>query len=85
MKVKPETNLAWGADADKNKCWMYPHQLPDYLNDLNAMHDAAMLQPEAIRKAIRFYLYEITDQMSAHDATASQRAEAFLKSKGLWK
>lgn len=29
QKVKPDSGLAWGSDADKNKCWMYVHQLPN--------------------------------------------------------
>ncbi len=71
--------------------------LPDYLNDLNAMHEAEkVLNREQIHK----YLDELEhlvarDQkflptvawlnwLSLH-ATAVQRAEAFLKTLGIWK
>jgi len=57
----------------------------NYPEDLNAMHEAAMSMTTAERKEMRFWLYELTDQMSAHDATAKQRAVAFLRVKGLWK
>jgi hypothetical protein len=39
-RVEASTDLAWGADAGKNKCWMCLHQLPNCPNDLNAMHEA---------------------------------------------
>jgi cell division inhibitor SulA len=52
--------------------------LPDYLNDLNAMHAAVMAQSPTFRKAMRFWLYEITDQMSAHFASAQEMAQAFV-------
>jgi len=64
--------------------------LPDYLNDLNAMHEAIMAQPQEVRARINFTLAEsfrpkkwILDQ--AINATAAQRAEAFLKTLNLWK
>ncbi len=60
-------------------------ELPNYPSDLNAMHEVVMAQDKAFRKVMRFWLYELTDQMSAHDATALQRAEAYLRVKGLWK
>jgi hypothetical protein len=61
--------------------------LPDYLNDLNAMHEAIMSltleeqcnMTEILRKdVIKFTAPTIT-------ATAAQRAEAFLKTLNLWK
>ena len=59
--------------------------LPDYLNDLNAMYSAVMSCPEDEQKAMRAILWEICGQMKAHNATAHQRATAFLKALGLWK
>lgn len=53
-------------------------RLPNYVTDLNAIHGAIMHQPEKFRKAIRFTLYALTDQMSAHFADAPTMAEAFL-------
>jgi hypothetical protein len=62
------------------------HRFPDYLNDLNAMHEAIMSltleeqcnMTEILRKdVIKFTAPTIT-------ATAAQRAEAFLKTLNLW-
>ena len=70
------------------------HPLPDYLNDLNAMHEAEKTlwkqgtsdyDPLARR---RYYhtLDQLTgDQWDTITATATQRAEAFLKALNLWK
>jgi len=62
--------------------------LPDYLNDLNAMHEA--------EKALRrdqwpdYYnnlcvIYDPVEDISVTHATAAQRAEAFCRTLGLWK
>ena len=63
--------------------------IPDYLNDLDAMHEA-----EKILTPAQFFQYEknITTLVGSRDqkyylnlhATAAQRAEAFLKTLGLW-
>lgn len=70
--------------------------LPDYLNDLNAMHEAEkILTPEQSKRYAEFILdiLEIPTPfigtarcafLTGH-ATAEQRAEAFLKTLGLWK
>lgn len=67
--------------------------LPDYLNDLNAMHEAEKIlmgkvgydwpkHGEFCRK-----LYDICVKAGTppYSATAAQRAEAFLKALKLWK
>jgi len=59
--------------------------LPDYLNDLNAMRDAEKMAGLEVIKGMRFHLWLICDQITAHHATAAQRAEAFLKTLNLWK
>ena len=64
--------------------------LPDYLNDLNAMHDAEELfyaKPDTLEGAERMrdyskWLCNIA-KYPLH-ATASQRAEAFLRTIGKW-
>jgi hypothetical protein len=61
------------------------YNLPDYLNDLNAIHKATMLLTETQRKAMRYWLYQLTDQMSAHIADAPTRCEALLRTIGKWK
>jgi hypothetical protein len=61
--------------------------LPDYLNDLNAMHDA-----EKVLVSLRWVSYSRRLQTLCDEsvtwpihATASQRAEAFLRTIGKWK
>lgn len=58
--------------------------LPDYLNDLNAMHEA-----EKTLKGLGQSMYEMNlDAVSKHYsycATSAQRAKAFLKTIGEWK
>lgn len=66
----------------------YGHKVPDYLNDLNAMHDAEKVLVKMPEKRITYahYLMNATckDWASFH-ASAAQRAEAFLKTLKLWK
>lgn len=65
--------------------------LPDYLNDLNAMHEAE----QVLINSSRYHIYcNWLDQLvgSRHhphkacskSATAAQRAEAFLRTLNLW-
>ena len=63
------------------------NMLPDYLNDLNAMHEAekvltgyqqTVTYSDNLTKIVGYHTFD-----SAH-ATAAQRAEAFLKTLGLW-
>ena len=67
------------------------HPLPDYLNDLNAMHDAEELfyaKPDTLEGAERMRDYSKWLCLIAKyplRATAAQRAEAFLKTIGKWK
>jgi len=72
-------------------CDAYP--LPDYLNDLNAMHEAGKVLGEKRTRSYAFILAQVLDTSSTLDlddqflnihATASQRAEAFLKTLNLW-
>jgi len=58
--------------------------LPDYLCDLNAMHEAENTLPERVRlKQLYHELCHATNGMPCY-ATTAQRAEAFLRAKGLW-
>ena len=69
--------------------------LPDYLNDLNAMHDAEKVLDEKqqvwylqklsqirLRQGISGTIARVIDKTTF--ATATQRAEAFLRATGLW-
>ena len=65
--------------------------LPDYLNDLNAMHEAEKLIRSKLNKRngqVYAYLYESElNNLTGGEpiyATAAQRAEAFLKTIGQW-
>jgi hypothetical protein len=56
---------------------------PDYLNDLNAMHEAEnVLNPEQLSEC---YIQLASAMFRPFRASASQRAEAFLRTLGKWK
>lgn len=57
--------------------------IPDYLNDLNAMHSA---EQTLTREQRWKYISALASDHVSHVAfaTAAQRAEAFLKTLGLW-
>lgn len=69
--------------------------LPDYLNDLNAMHEA---EKELREPQVMAYILKLRDiveriddtgengiEMTLIHLTAAQRAEAFLRTIGKWK
>jgi len=59
--------------------------LPDYINDLNAMHEAEKnlgLKYDQWTRELRAICER--DQRCVESATAARRAEAFLKILGLW-
>jgi hypothetical protein len=65
-------------------------RIPDYLNDLNAMHEAEnslshIEQCQFAEQLFRVMVGEhgVSEFMKIH-ATAAQRAEAFLKTIGKW-
>jgi hypothetical protein len=64
------------------------YDIPDYLNDLNAMHEAEKtLDPLHPYKApwlfYRTAILDLAGDQNQH-ATASQKAEAFLRALNLW-
>lgn len=71
----------------------WDHECPDYLNDLNAMHEAekVLTKTQQIQFALRLAEivgasipgYELGAFKMMH-ATATQRAEAFLRTLGKW-
>ena len=78
----------------RSSCWHKVHQLPDYLNDLNAIHDAenfcSLQLGQTYAKNLRYVIDRSKDAMRCETwiyycATAAQRAEAFLRTLGLWK
>ena len=93
---------AWGTpigipkDVQRRDCWIGAegfYEIPNYLNDLNAMHqaekmlDARQLNNYEYERARLCNLTVATSMASAFrwHATASQRAEAFLHTLNLWK
>ncbi len=83
---------------DKDIKWM-PSEIPNYHGDLNAMHEAIESLDEAdkqnfIVKLADIILYddrdngwwdlEVYDAVLVANATAPQRAEAFLRTIGQW-
>ena len=59
--------------------------LPDYLSDLNAMHEAEKLLTDIEHKFYRGILYgPYLNDRNMCSAPASERAEAFLKIRNLW-
>ncbi len=69
--------------------WTYL-ALPDYLNDLNAIHEAEKILTADQCETFNHILHHQKADTSlvcsswAWHATASERAEAFLKTLGLW-
>jgi hypothetical protein len=69
----------WSHPTLNNGCQPDP---PDYCNDLNAMHEVVKLLSEEDWEA--YFSYLPVEIRSGVEATARERAEAFLKTKGLW-
>jgi hypothetical protein len=63
----------------------YTSPLPDYLNDLNAMHKAEKVLESNQEQSYFELLHDIAGNLNFYRATAAQRAEAFLKTLNLWK
>lgn len=84
--------------SPNDKTAMRESILPDYLNDLNAMHEAENILTDdedgPLGNTIsryRFFLNQILDVKTGKDgwrvinASAAQKAEAFLRALNLWK
>jgi hypothetical protein len=62
-----------------------PDDLPNYHGDLNAMHEAEkVLSRQQTEWYVTTLCLEVQPEPSLHNATASQRAEAFLRTIGQW-
>ena len=75
--------------------WSDDGWVPNYLNDLNAMHEAEKMLTKANWGGYAAELYRITDAhnhgispnhhwLAVAFSTATQRAEAFLRTIGKW-
>ena len=66
--------------------WVTNAPLPDYLNDLNAMHEAEKVLTDDQYDDYRRHLGKAANYLwrGIFSATAAQRAEAFLRTLNLW-
>jgi hypothetical protein len=65
---------------------VFPQSPTDYLNDLNAMHEAQkILRGQQVDAFVTTLCLKVQPKPSLWDATAAQRAEALLKALNLWK
>jgi hypothetical protein len=92
---KENHDQGWGKpniyDDDEPLVYWHAHELPDYPNDLNAMHEAEKLLPRQLNHIDywqkgygRFQMLLAAYTITPYSATAAQRAEAFLKTLNLW-
>jgi hypothetical protein len=75
-------NYKSGYPADFTQEW-HIDSLPDYLNDLNAMHEAEKTLSDDNLKSYRGWLVVVCNGEHWR-ATAAQRAEAFLRTIDKW-
>lgn len=59
--------------------------VPDYLTDLNAMHEAEKVLPSRDAYCRNLIVVCDPDAFASVVATAAQRAEAFLRTMNLWR
>lgn len=99
QEVSNEEARRWGTRCWPVESFIDQYRAPDYLNDLNAMHEAEkVLDDGVLWKGYLNRLWDVVcpqfEQMSGLNAaiglllvhaTAKQRAEAFLKTLNLWK
>jgi hypothetical protein len=83
-------------DPEKTKYYISRKPVPDYFNDLNAIHNAIRILTDAQRIAFKVHLTKVwmrdyncrCGYFPNHDdscnATAAQRAEAFLRTLDSW-
>ncbi len=88
--IKHEAVMAWYRPG--NPPW-HLEQLPDYLNDLNAVHELEMKMrgtleqyhnDPVMHRRWKEYQYYLIQRYGA-SATAEERCEALLKTLNLWK
>ena len=85
FEVGVQIELGGWYDPDGHFYGEHTSDLPDYLNSLDAMHEAEdsramFLKYDKYRKTLQ----DVCESTFPICATAAQRAEAFLKTLGLW-
>jgi hypothetical protein len=90
LKLDKNQHNGWGEPENwannYNNCWNSNYgNVPDYLNDLNAMHEAEKaLSLKGRNNYINRLGTTYYDSWEFCRATAAQRAEAFLRTIGKW-
>jgi len=80
--MKPKQQRISIAEACGTMRWA---SVPDYLNDLNAMHEAEKVLNQEQKEDYFFIILNFYGNWpKAIQATADQRAEAFLRAVGKW-
>jgi hypothetical protein len=85
--LAPKGDWRYGSPLDAN---MFPDVFPNYLNDLNAMHEAekVLREPDQVVSYMEWLgmCYDDSGYKTWRyvAATAAQRAEAFLRTIGKW-
>lgn len=88
-KQTDETGFTVSMIHSNGKVVTHANDLPDYLNDLNAMHEAEKVCQKIMHDRQDDYAYfdcliRIVKHNFPVSATAAQRAEAFLRTLNLW-
>jgi hypothetical protein len=90
VRMWSESCIASMGVSDEGKYWG-SLGVPDYLNDLNAMHEAVKTLPQNIKPRYFACLcfvvrgaISLNGYSKATEATAAQRAEAFLRTIDKW-
>ena len=91
QRIAIATACGWTADSWclTPSGWVFADAVPDYLNDLNAMHEVEKVLNQMQSRANAYHLAESEQNetwASCHiwHQSAAQRAEAFLRTMGLW-
>lgn len=96
MRVVIAEMLGWEEQPEygwKNKhtgSWQFRQYLPNYLNDLNAMHEAEKVLDVIQRRLFAELLHPnkaqhfLDNDWEVAHATALQKCEAFLRATGRW-
>jgi hypothetical protein len=95
MKTEQVNHTGGYQWTETREFWVSPTgkrgELPDYLGDLNAMHEAEEVMTEMQRCDYSNHLYdlarkhqEVTEKWSYLSMPAAQRAEALLRTIGKW-
>ena len=89
LKSNKDGGVKFWSNGDILYAWKYT-ELPDYLNDLNAMHEAEKMLRKPMKGSdtdtiIGDRMHKYAELIGyAFDATAALRAEAFLRTIDKW-